>query len=79
MRDNYLFILPTRASHFRYVRKTISIPKNLGHQCDWRTCAVDVAFLTRRENFGENLSAALDFLSLPTPPKDPSIGLEPYP
>jgi hypothetical protein len=38
MRDNYLFILPTRASHFRYVSKTVSIPKNLGRRCDWRTC-----------------------------------------
>jgi hypothetical protein len=27
-----------RASHFRSVRKTISIPKDLGHRCDWRTC-----------------------------------------
>jgi hypothetical protein len=29
--DNYLFILPVRASHFRYVSETISIPKDLGH------------------------------------------------
>jgi hypothetical protein len=38
MRDNYRFILPVRASHFRSVGKTISIPKYLGHRCDWRTC-----------------------------------------
>jgi hypothetical protein len=31
MRDNYWFILPARASHFRYVRKTVSTPKDLGH------------------------------------------------
>jgi hypothetical protein len=37
MRD-YRFILPARASHFRYVRKTISIAKDLGCQRDWRTC-----------------------------------------
>jgi hypothetical protein len=38
MRDNYQFILSVRASHFRYVSKTISIPKDLVHRCDWRTC-----------------------------------------
>jgi hypothetical protein len=38
MRDNYRFILPVRASHYRYVSKTISIPEDLGHWCDWRTC-----------------------------------------
>jgi hypothetical protein len=27
-----------RASHFRSVSKTVSIPKDLGHWCDWRTC-----------------------------------------
>jgi hypothetical protein len=25
-------------SHFRSVSKTVSIPKDLGHRCDWRTC-----------------------------------------
>jgi hypothetical protein len=38
MLDNYRFILPVRASHFRSVSKTISILKDLGHRCDWRTC-----------------------------------------
>jgi hypothetical protein len=37
MRDNYRFILPMRASHFRSVRKTIFIPEDLGHRRDWRT------------------------------------------
>jgi hypothetical protein len=27
-----------RASYFRYVSKTVSIPEDLGHRCDWRTC-----------------------------------------
>jgi hypothetical protein len=36
--------------------------------------AADVAFLTCRENFGKKFSAALGFLSLPTPPRDPSVG-----
>jgi hypothetical protein len=34
MRDNYRFILPVRASHFRSVSKTVSIPEDLGRQCD---------------------------------------------
>jgi hypothetical protein len=38
MRDNYRFILPVRASHFRSVSKTVSIPEDLGHWHDWRTC-----------------------------------------
>jgi hypothetical protein len=63
MRDNYQFILPARASHFRYVSKTVSIPEDLGHQCDWELVAAGVAFLTRRENFIEKFSAVLGFLS----------------
>jgi hypothetical protein len=27
-----------RGSHFRSVSKTVSIPEDLGHRCDWRTC-----------------------------------------
>jgi hypothetical protein len=38
MRDNYQFILPVRASHFRSVSKIVSIPEDLGHNHDWRTC-----------------------------------------
>jgi putative transposon-encoded protein len=38
MWDNYRFILPARESHFRSVSKTVSIPKDLGHQRDWRGC-----------------------------------------
>jgi hypothetical protein len=34
MRDNYLFILPVRASHFRSVSKTVSAPKDLGRMCN---------------------------------------------
>jgi hypothetical protein len=37
MRDNCWFILPVRASHFRSVSKTVSIPEDLGHCNDWRT------------------------------------------
>jgi hypothetical protein len=36
--------------------------------------AAGVAFLTRQENFVEQFLTALGFLSLLTPPKDPSIG-----
>jgi hypothetical protein len=38
MRDNYQFILPVRASHFSSMSKTVSIPEDLGCQCNWRTC-----------------------------------------
>jgi hypothetical protein len=38
MGDNYRFILPTIASHFRSVSKTVFIPEDLGHRCNWRTC-----------------------------------------
>jgi hypothetical protein len=38
MRDNYPFVLMARASHFRYVSKTVPIPEDLGHRCNWRTC-----------------------------------------
>jgi hypothetical protein len=34
---------------------------------------VGVTFLMRRENFVEKSLAALGFLSLPTPPRDPSV------
>jgi hypothetical protein len=36
--------------------------------------AADMAFLTCRENFVEKFLTALGFLSLPTPPRDPSVG-----
>jgi hypothetical protein len=32
--DNYRFLLLARASYFRSVSKTVSIPKDLGHRCD---------------------------------------------
>jgi hypothetical protein len=38
MRDNYRFILPVKVSYFMFVSKTISIPEDLGHRRDWRTC-----------------------------------------
>jgi hypothetical protein len=38
MRDIYQFILLMRASHFRSVSKTVSIPEDLGHRRDWRAC-----------------------------------------
>jgi hypothetical protein len=38
MRDNYQFILPVGAQNFRSVSKTASVPEDLGHRRDWRTC-----------------------------------------
>jgi hypothetical protein len=40
--------------------------------------ATDVAFLTRRENFGEKFLVALGFLSLPTPRRHPSVGFRAF-
>jgi hypothetical protein len=34
MRDSYRFILQARASHFRSMSKTISIPNDLSRRCD---------------------------------------------
>jgi hypothetical protein len=36
--DDYQFILPARASHFRSMCTTVSIPEDLACRCDWRTC-----------------------------------------
>jgi hypothetical protein len=35
--DNYRFILSARALHLRSVKKTVSIPEDLGCRCDWIT------------------------------------------
>jgi hypothetical protein len=57
MQDNYRFILPMRALHFSSVSKTISIPKDLGRRCDWRTChsrrgIINALRKFRRKNLG---------------------------
>jgi hypothetical protein len=49
--DNYWFVLPVRASHFRSVSKTVSIPKDLGHRCSWRTCHSRRGFLDALRKF----------------------------
>jgi hypothetical protein len=51
IRDNYQFILLARASHFRSVSKTVSIPEDLGHQCDWRTCCSRCGILDASRKF----------------------------
>jgi hypothetical protein len=43
--DNYQFILLMRASHFRSVSKTVPIPEDLGHRCDWTTCCSRLGML----------------------------------
>jgi hypothetical protein len=57
IRDYYMFILLVRASHFKSVSKTISIPDDLGCQCDWRTYRsrrgnIDASRKFRRKIFG---------------------------
>jgi hypothetical protein len=51
MGDNYRFILLMRASHFRSVSKTVSIPNDLGRQCDWRTCCSKHGILDASRKF----------------------------
>jgi hypothetical protein len=59
MRDNYRFILPARASHFRSVSKTVSISKDLGHRRDWRTCRSRHSILdVSRKFWQKNLGCA---------------------
>jgi hypothetical protein len=55
MRDNYRFILPVRASHFRSVSKTVSIRENLGCQHDWRTCCSRCGILDTSRKFRRKL------------------------
>jgi hypothetical protein len=40
-----------RESHFRYVSKTISIPEDFGHRCDWRTCRITCGILDASRKF----------------------------
>jgi hypothetical protein len=63
MLDNYRFILPMRASHFRSVSKTISTPKDLGLRRDWRTCHNRRDILDASRKFIEEFSTAMGFLS----------------
>jgi hypothetical protein len=51
MGDNYRFILPTIASHFRSVSKTVFIPEDLGCRCDWRTCRCRCGILDTPSGF----------------------------
>jgi hypothetical protein len=64
MRDNYRFILPTRASHFRSVSKTVSIPKDLGHWCDWRTCRSRCGILDMSRKFHRRILNCVGLLIL---------------
>jgi hypothetical protein len=63
MRDNYQFILPVRASHFRSVSKIVSIHEDLECRCDWRTCHSRRGILDASRKFWQKLLAALGFLS----------------
>jgi hypothetical protein len=71
MQDNYRYILPVRASHFRSVRKTISIPKDLGHRCDWRTCRSRRDILDASRKFRRKILGCIGLLirchSIPQP------------
>jgi hypothetical protein len=63
MRDNYRLILLTRASHFiRSMSKTISIPKDLGHRCDWRTCRSKRGILDASRKFHRKILGCVGLL-----------------
>jgi hypothetical protein len=51
MQDNYRFILSVRVSHFRSVSKTVSIPEDLGHRHDCRTCRSRCGILDASRKF----------------------------
>jgi hypothetical protein len=51
MWDNYRFILPARASHFRSMSKTIYIPEDLGCRCDRSTCRCRCGILDMPRKF----------------------------
>jgi hypothetical protein len=51
MRYNYRFILPARASHFRSMSKTVSIPEDLGCRCDRRNCHIRRGILDTSRKF----------------------------
>jgi hypothetical protein len=59
--DNYRFILPVRSSHFRFVRKTVSMPEDLGHRWDWRTCHSRCGILDASRKFRRRI---LDYAGL---------------
>jgi hypothetical protein len=62
--DNYWFVLPVRASHFRSVSKTVSIPEDVGHRCEWRTCHSRRGILDASRKFHrKKFLAVLGFLS----------------
>jgi hypothetical protein len=71
MRDNYRFILLMRASHFRYVSKTISIPEDLGRWHNWRTCRSKRGILDTSRKFWRKILSCAGLLigchSIPRP------------
>jgi hypothetical protein len=64
MRDNYRFILLARASHFRSMSKTISIPKDLGRRHDWRTYHSRCGILDASRKFWQKILGCAGLLIL---------------
>jgi hypothetical protein len=71
MRDNYRFILSARASHFRSVSKTVSIPEDFGHRHDWRSCHSRRGILDASRKFWQKIIGCTGLLirchSIPRP------------
>jgi hypothetical protein len=64
MRDNYWFILPARASHFRSMSKTVSTPEDLAHRQDWRTCRSRHGILDVSRKFWQKILGCAGLLIL---------------
>jgi hypothetical protein len=64
MWDNYQFILPVRTPHFRFVSKAVSIPEDLVHWCDWRTCRSRRGILDTSRKFHRKIIGSVVLLIL---------------
>jgi hypothetical protein len=51
-----------RASHFRSVSKTVSIPKDLSCRCDWRTCCSRRDILDASRKFRRKILCCIGLL-----------------
>jgi hypothetical protein len=66
MRDNYRLNIPVRVSHFRSMSKTISIPEDLGHWSDWRTCRSRRGILDVSRKFRQKIHSCAGLVILTT-------------
>jgi hypothetical protein len=63
MRNNYRFILPVRAPHFRSMSKIVSIPDEFAHRRDYITCCSRRGILDVSRKFRRKILGCAGFLS----------------